>query len=493
MTARLPLNLVGGLFLALMALASCAGGADAPPRAEDPVVFEEEPSILGIDLAVDLAGLERELEGDIPRQLWAIEREGLVCVPPKKVKVVLFKVKTPTVKCDIEGKVTRGRLRISGRGETLRITVPIKALVVAKDIGGILKQETGTGEVDLQLDVRLALTPDWQMRGDVSVDYAWSKEPGIDFLGRRIEFTKDADKELRPLLSEVEEALEKALAGFDLKSGAERGWQAAHTVLEINEANPPVWARISPRSFHYGGYSVSGKELRITLGIESVLEAHIGTKPDRPEISALPPIEPLEIEPGFAVLKIPAVSDYAVLEPVILKALRKRARRPFELGESGRIVARFDEVSVYGTSGNRMAVGLTFTAASNFNLLPDTSGRVWLTARPVTAPNSREITLEDVEVAAETDMVGQNLLLMLANSNYLTEVIADALKQNLEKDFEKLTGKIERAVASRQDGPLAYSVTLDEITTGQIKAFGMGLHLPVEMRARMDAQLVKMD
>lgn len=74
----------------------------------------------------------------------------------------------------------------------------------------------------------------------------------------------------------------------------------------------------------------------------------------------------------------------------------------------------------------------------------------------------------------------------------LQSTIADALKQNFERDFAKLRAKIDRAVAFRKDGPLAYSVSVERIDTGRIRAYGEGLYLPVAMHVRMEAELVKM-
>lgn len=494
--ARQPSRIVGGLLMALLALASCSSEPEqpvAPPRASDPIVFPNEPSLIGVDLEVDLAGLERDLEAGLPRQLWSITQEDVTCVPSKKVDLALFKIKTPKLKCDIDGEVTRGRLRVTGSGDALAIRMPVKAVVVARDIGGILKRETGTAELDLVLGLRLDLTRDWHLRGNVDVDYTWSEEPGIDFLGRRIKLTKDADKELGKLRQKAEAAIEQALKRAELRPAAERGWKAAHVVLELNRENPAVWARIAPQRFKYGGYRISGKRLQIFFGLEGMLETHVGTKPEPPVPGPLPPIEWEAVEPGSAVLKVPVVADYAVLEPVIMKALAKRARRPFELGEYGSIKARFDKVVVYGTTGNRIAVGITFAAESDITVLPRASGTVWLTARPVNEPNSRAVDFTDVEIAGNTDIAGEAILLALANSEDLRATIADALKQNFENDFEKLRAKIDRAIAFRKDGPVAYSVTLEGLDTGRIEAYGQGLYMPVEMRARMNAELVKMD
>lgn len=486
-----------GLLMAGLMLTSGCGSPNAqsaaPPRADDPIIFSAEPSVVGIDMEIDLAELERDLEQGIPRQLWQITRKDMICVPPKKVDLALFKVKTPKIKCDIDGEVNRGRLRIIGRGRDLTIAIPIKAVVVARDIGGVLKQETGTAAADLTLGLRLDLASDWRLKGDVALDYAWSTEPGIDFMGQRINFTKDADREIAGLRRRIEAGLERALAGVRVRPAAERGWQTAHAVVELNRENPPVWGRITPEHFQYGGYRVDGKRLYITLGLVAALETHVGEKPEANVPTPLPPVEPLAVKPGFAVLNVPVVADYAVLEPVIAKALAKRAAEPFLLGEYGKVTASFADIDVYGTTDNRIAVGITFDAKSDLSIWPEARGRLWLTARPVNAPNSREVGFAEVAVAGDTDMMGQGLLLALANSEDIGKTIAEALQQNFERDFAELSDKIARAVSSRQDGPLVYAVTLERIDTGRIRAFGQGLHLPVELHARIEAKLIKPD
>lgn len=479
------------LVVALLGCAQAAEAPAAPPRADDPIVFPQETSVVAVDLGIDLAGLERELEADIPRQLWAISRKGELCVPSRKVDLALFKVKSPKIKCDIDGAVRRGRLRLSGRGRELVLRVPITATLVARDIGGILKRETATAALDLRLGMTFDLTRDWQLRGDVAVDYKWSRQPGVDFLGRRILLTEEADEQLGPLKARIAARLERTLAEVKVRAAAERGWRAAHTVLELNRENPAVWGRITPKRFHYGGYSITGQRMVLSLGLEGQLETFVGTRPAAPEPGPLPPVEGLAMKGGEAILKVPVVADYAVLEPVLAEALAKRAGRPFVLGEYGTVKARFSDVVVYGTRANRIAVGITFDASSDLALWQRAQGRLWLTGRPVNAPDSRAVSFAEVAIAGETDLIGEELLLALANSGEFKGIITEALAQNFERDFASLKARIDRAVARRTDGPVDYSVRIERITTGRIRAHGQGLYLPVEMRARIDARLVR--
>jgi hypothetical protein len=260
-------------------------------------------------------------------------------------------------------------------------------------------------------------------------------------------------------------------------------------VLELNARNPEVWARLTPDRFRYGGYNVSGRQLKLSLGLDGQVETLVGRKPASADPAPLPPLARLEGKRNEATLYVPVVADYAVLEPVIAKALAKRAARPFKLRDYGSVTAQFETIEAYGTTGNRIAVGVTFTATSNLAVIDKARGKIWLVARPVNQPDSREISFDDVVITGDTGTVGGDLLLALANTTDFRTAISAALRQNFENDFNKLRAKIDQAVAQRVDGPVSYRVAIDQITTGQIEAHGEGLFLPVAMHAAITAEL----
>ena len=481
---------------AAVLLPGCSGADDAaasaPPRATDPIVFPQETSTVAAALALDLGDLERQLEREVPRRLWEIHENDAECVSPQKVDLAVVRIKSPKIKCDIDGVVTRGRLRVAGRGKDLIVTLPASATVRAHDVAGVLKGKTATAAADLRLTVRLDITRDWRLTGKPQLAYKWSREPGIDILGQRITFTRQADAELAKLRGQIERTLATELAKVPLRDAAERGWRAGHTVLELNRENPAVWARVTPERVRYGGYRIEGRKLIATLGIDARIETKLGKQPAAPTPSRLPPLAPLAEQPGRASLHLPVIADYAVLEPVIAKALAKRSARPFALGELGTVTASFGKVTVYGTDRNRIAVGVDFDATSDLSLVPKAKGRIWLTARPRNTPGSREVSFADLEVAGETSLKSESLLLGLANAPDFQAVIADALRQNFEKDFAELLVKIDRAIARRQDGPLSYRVEIVKVGTGEIAAYGQGLYLPVDIEARIAADTLRL-
>lgn len=466
-------------------------GPGAPVVADDPIVFPNEPSYLALDLRADLAALETALEAEVPRTLWTIDEPGAECVAPKKIDLALFKVKTPKIKCDIKGTVTRGRLRISGSGRNLVVTMPVAAKVGAHDIAGIFSNESGSAAADVTLTVQLDLTPDWQLVSSPQLDYRWTEQPGIEFLGRRIDLTSTAESELEGVRGDVKRIVTRELANIGVREAAAEGWREAHAVVELNRENPAVWGRIVPQQVSYGGYSVEGRALIVRLGMDALIETFVGLKPKKPDPSPLPKLARREKSDTRSVLRIPVVADYAVLEPVIERALVRRSERPFEIEGFGTVNARFANVKVYGTPPGRIAVGADFAATSDLGLVPSASGRIWLAAKPSNDPNSRAIDFSNATVSGDTDLVGQPLLFALANSLEFQGTISDALAQNFENDFNELREKIDRALRNRRDGPLNYTITIQSVETGVIKAHGQGLYLPVEMTASARAQLVR--
>ena len=451
----------------------------APPRANDAIALEPQNSVIAVPVEVCLDQLHAALERAVPRQLWTIDERGQTCVASDKVKVLIVKIKTPKIKCDLMGEVTRGPLGLSGQGRDLVITMPIRATVRAQRIAGIIEQKTATASAQVRGVVRLDLAADWTPRGRIEIDYNWTREPGIDFLGQRIKFTGPADAKLKGVIARLERTLPGELAKLGVRQQIENTWRQAFTSLNLNTANPPVWMRIAPQELQYGGYTVRGRRLVLRLGMAARTETFVGDRPDDPPAVALPKVRPMTAAPGAMQFFIPVVADYAQLEPVVQKALVKRAARPFVLPGIGDVNVRFGKVTIYGTTGNRIAVGAGFTAREAAGLLPETKGTLWLTALPVNPPDSREVQFRELKVAGATDGKVTDLLLGLANSPAVAETIAGALSQNFTRDYDQLLGKIGRAIDTQREGRLLVRARIDNIRTEPLRAAGRGLYLPV--------------
>ncbi|MCW1987331.1 UNVERIFIED_ORG: hypothetical protein M2348_003081 [Sphingomonas sp. R1F5B] len=465
--------------IASILLAGCHHNAvtEAPPRANDAIAVPPQASTIAVPIVARLDELSAALEREVPRQLWSIDKPGQDCLASQRVKVLGVKLKTPRVKCRIVGDVVRGPITLAGQGQDLVVTLPLHATLRTKDIAGVFKQETATGDAVVRAHVRLSLANDWKPRATLDIDYDWTNAPGIDFLGQRITFTDKADAKLKDVVARLERTLPQELDKLHLDREIGKAWASAFTSLELNHANPPVWMRVTPHDLRYGGYAVEGRRLVLRLGMHAQTETFVGNRPPDPAVAPLPPVRKLETTPGRMLFVIPVIADYRELEPVIARALVKRSARPFDVPGLGPITARFGKVTCYGTRGGKVAVGVQFAV----DAAPHTAhGTVWLTGTPINAPNSRKVGFADLAVSGVTDSTGTDVLLGLANAPGLSETIAAALAQNFENDYSKLMGKIDRALTEKRTGDFIIRARIEDVRTGQLKAAGQGLYLPVE-------------
>ena len=467
------------LLLALL-LAGChrAVVVPAPPRVDSPADLPAESSTLVVPLAAPLGELEAALDREIPRRLWAINQHIDRCVPAQRINLGIARVKVlPTLGCQVVGQVTRGRLRLSGRGDRLLITIPVTATIKADKVGG-LASKTATGAAIVHANARLSITGNWQPTARVTIDYDWRQEPGIDFLGQRIKFTDKADQRLQPIVAQLERTLPSKLATLRLRDRLAAVWRQGFTVLSLNRDNPPAWMRVTPRRLGFGGYRVQGRTLQLTLAAEALTETFVGPRPADPPATALPPPSPIPPERGLRFF-VPVLADFHQLEPVVRRALLKRATQGINLSGVGLVDAQIGAVTIYATQNGRLAVGVEAKVTSRDHSSLDTTGRVWLTALPFNRPNSQLIEARDVQLAADTDNGIANLLIQYFGDGSVRDSIAQGLRHDFAPDYTRVLGKAKDAIASRQEGAFLLSARVTQVETGTLAVTGQGLFLPV--------------
>lgn len=473
-------------FVALLlmgSLAACDRKTDieAPPRATDEAPSPSQKSLIAVPINANTASLKQALERAVPKTLWTINRHERACVKPQQVKVFGKKVKvTPPIACTIVGQVTRGPLRLRGEGAEIVVDVPLNARIAARDVGGVLKGETATGAAMAHARIRVELTPDWRTQGKARITYGWTRAPGIDFLGKRITFTDEADAKLKPVVAGIEREVTREIAKLDIRKQAADIWRQSFTALELNRENPPVWMRVTPQRILYGGYRIDGQRMNLNLGMEAITETFASGRPTDPAPTPLPRLVRETPKPHLDV-RVPVIADYAQLQPVVDRALAKRSKRPFALPKLGPMMVTFGKSTIYAAAGGRVAVGVDVEAKLEMRSGEPTRGRIWMTAVPANKPGSAEVHFADLVINGDTDGVGGDLLILLGQSEGFAPLIAEALTQNFTKDLDELQVKIRRAVDQRREGAFVIRTRVDSFETGEIKAYGNGLYLPVRM------------
>lgn len=466
---------------------------DRPERIDSAPETGDGETVLVTSVGVPLETLRRALESDVPRRLWAIDRQMDTCVPQKNIKVLGQKLgKTPKVKCRVTGRVDRGRITLVGRGNRLVARIPVNATVTARDIGGVIKQETATGSAVMELSVRLSVGPNWRAQSDLDLDYRWTNEPGIDILGQRVTFTKPADRELQRVLREVEKTLGREIGKIAIRPRVEQLWSEGFTTLSLSQENPPVWLTIAPQRAGVGTFRVQGRELVTDVLVAAKTHVYVGERPTDPERKPLPRNSGIERSDGFSAT-VPVLADYAQLEPVILRELGKLAEKGIEQEDLGRIDIAFDAVEVFATTGGRIAVGVQAEAEPVGNLTGRTwgksKGEVWLTGKPVTVAGSELVRIEDLQVFGDMDLVTGDALVRIMQMEEIRSAIEAALVEDFQSDYARIVEQVREGLANVDAGDLQLAFALDSIEHGKIGIYGTGLYMPVEAKGSVKADV----
>lgn len=480
----IPLSLRARALLVLLVLAGCQrdAGNPAPPRATGTVALPEDRSTLTVPVVASLDAVEAGLERETPRVVWRIDEHRDRCVAGRRVAGVKV---TPDLGCRIVGEARRGRIRLAGAGERLTIVMPVDARVSVRDLGGVAG-ETATGSAIVRANARIGIRGDWQPRATLDIGYDWQQEPGLELLGQRVTFTRQAEEKLAGLIAKLERDLPRHLARLDLKKQLEPAWRQAFTTFSISKRNPPAWMRITPQRVGYGGYRVDGRALRLTLSAEALTQTFVGDRPDAPAPTPLPPPAPVAGRPGLRFF-IPVLADYRQLEPVVERELRELAARGITLAGIGPVDAQFGKVTIYATDGNRLAVGVKTTVKPRSGALSATKGEVWLTAIPWNAEGSQVVRARDVRFATRTDSAVVNLLVALFENAAVRAGVESALTHDFSGDYAKLLAKAQQALEARREGDFLLSATITRVVNGRIQATADGLFLPV--RAEGEAKI----
>ncbi len=465
----------------LLALAGCARHPDpAPHQVDTPVRLPDAASTIVVPISARLSDLAAAIDDQVPRALWSIDRVEPRCVPAQHVSVFGAKLKVlPDLSCRIVGRVTRGRITLGGHGDTLRLDMPVHAVVSARDIGGIIKQQTATDDARVHADIHLSVRPDWTPAATMKISYDWTDAPGVTLFGKRISFTDKADAKLAGVIAGLERDLPRELGKVDARDKVAAAWRQGFTSILLNRDNPPVWLRITPQQLGFGGYRVADGRLNLTASVLARTETFVGPRPADPVPTPLPSLARRIDSPALA-FQMPVLADYAQLEPVLARALGRLARKGIVIPKLGPVDARFGKVTMYATDGGRLAVGVQVRARLQSGVLGDTSGEVWLTGVPYNAPSSERIEIRDLQLTGNTDSHSVNLLLALFRTPSLLDTIRDGLTQDFAKDYARILGSARGAIKERRQGDFVLAATITRVDHGRVVPTGSGLFLPLQ-------------
>lgn len=460
---------------AALALSGCNRGSTAsnaaPPRVSAPADIPERASTIEVPISAELSDLTKLINDEVPKTLLTIDKQEDACIKSKIIG---------KVKCHLVGKVTRGPITLSGKGNTIKLVMPVSATVSAKDVGGIIKSETATAAAQVRADIKLGIKGDWEPTAKVDIDYSWTTKPGIELLGRRFTFAGKADPELAKLIKKLEADIPKYMTKLNGREKLESAWSKGFTSVMLNRENPEAWLRFTPQKLRYDGYFVEDNQLVLKLAAQAITETFLGSRPPNNPVTPLPPPSAIDSTDGFK-FHLPVIADYGQIEPVLEKALAKLSKKPITVPVAGEVTPEFGKVEMYTTTGNRLALGLELRVRTTRELIAP-RGRVWLTGVPYNEPGSQKIFVRDLQIAGNSQTPSFAVLLAVVQSESVMGELNNSLSQDFARDYAKLMKSVDKALSELRAGDFVISATISDVTNGVVLPVGQGLYLPVDAK-----------
>jgi len=371
------------VLLLVTALTGCREKVLAPePVREDAWVdsFPPSPSATIVaPLTVDLESALAAAEAEVPRRFGSMDQR-LKAEPESRTSYAFAAEREP--------------FRVRFAGDTILATAIIHYQGRGwydPPIGPTITGGCGTEEprprARLTLRILAGLDTNWRLRTRIRLREvrAFSDEERdqcevsllkFNVTGKVLAGAEDAIRKALPVL-------DRQLLGLDLRSPLETIWK---DLLEPIKVGDSLWLLLRPEAVSVGPLSAVGDRLTSRIGVRARPGFVTGSRPD-PKHVPLPALGRGVSEDGF-MMQVEGRFDYPVIAEMLTQALAgTMVKTP-----GGAI--RVDRLQVIGLGRGRVGLGLTFSGSA--------AGIIWLVGSPAYDPESRHISVPDLELDASS-------------------------------------------------------------------------------------------
>ncbi|RRS03490.1 DUF4403 family protein [Aquabacterium soli] len=331
----------------------------------------------------------------------------------------------------------------------------------------------------------------------VELDYSWITPPYFQIIGRNclwgvcfgpanIEFDSAIDNSLRPQLPTVAANLQKAIPCQPVRDALAKAWRGY--TFPVKVPYEELHLNIRPQALYLPGLNISATDLNFTGNLEALVS--LDQTPISTDPLPLPPNTPATISPGRFSLAVPISTRYYTFEALTKQAL---TLEPFGgKTPAGDVKVTFKDVQFYPTTdGQMLAIGVSAAVEFRWLWFLNSSGTIWLTARPQALDQGRKIRLSDVKVTRKFTNPIWDLVSLLLDDK-LTEVVRNDFEMDLNPTFAQAEADITAMINSAgQDGSVTLQARDVKIAVGRMLANEQTFQVEALFDAIVDAKLGK--
>ena len=470
---------LAGLFVACLALLllSIAQG-----RAQEAPI-----SSATIGIAVGIGFIEDQINQNVP---WVLQRINKRVICHKKLKI----------RCDVTGKSRRsGRIRVTGKGSSLRMAIPVNVTVSARGVGSISKRISET--VDFSLTAYFKATPtisgDWHPSLNLGTGFTWSKKPEIRLLKIiRLDLTKYIEPVIRSELAKTRKQLRTAFRKFGFRDKAEQVWLHLQDPFVLSE-DPGLALVFRPQAVGFSRLAARRKQVRFQFGVTGSAEVTTQTdREDAPPYVPLQPLEKIKRESGGLAVTLPVTLLFADMEREANAAL------PFELalteaehGVDGAFVVH--RARIVPTAGPSLAVDVDYTYDNRSDFLTmidifdwfDTEGSLTFSGVPQFDDERSILSVGEIDITTESLKNAVDAVITIARLPFVKSRIQNQLEFDLIEEIDGLTTAANSAVNRNLGKDVVLEGVLERIAIGTIDKQEDRLVVPVGTTGSLDIRV----
>lgn len=352
------------------------------------------------------------------------------------------------------------QVRVKGGQDKLTISLPAQidgGAGFGGDLAAILKLDNKNFGAAANFLFESGLRANTQFCPELinpDLDYQWITPPYVELVGEScildacigpwgINLESQVNPKLRPMLQKVAADLQKGIQCEPVRESLAKIWRGYS--FPVTLPYEKLYLNVSPKAMHFPGLGVNSTDILVAGRLDATvsLDAVPGASAPIP----LPQNIPIPISPGRFSIAIPISTQYYTFEALANQLLTgKKFVTPTPIGKATILPIR---VEVY-PSGDKIAIGISFAVEYPIFFL-NSSGTVWLTAKPTAIDNGRRIQLSDVRVTEKFSNPIWNFAAVVLQET-ITKAVADGFELDLNPPLSQSENQLVKIIDEAGQG-----------------------------------------
>lgn len=336
-----------------------------------------------------------------------------------------------------------GEFKITRGNNTLQMHLPLSlhGNITVDGRGGKwlgLRNKEINGQLELIADLNISVAENWCPVLDAGLNYRWLTDPTIKVAGNfKINLKKSADRALLRKLQKMERHFADLIDCSAFRTRVAQNWKVHYLPIKI-PGQQYSYIELTPRSVAVS--QATPMEDHLSAAFEIIANSKVTHQQTHHHPLTLPDIKQDVVTPGSVEFSLLLNLTYdqlrSLVEGKLLNSEKLSKHENFT-------ITSFD---LY-PSGEKLIFDVGFKARG-YNRFLQSSGNLYLSAKPVADPHSNELRFDDLQF---TRIIDSDLWSVF--STVLHSRILETLKKSSVIDLSSQVHKLEQSIANTLSDP----------------------------------------